>query len=1252
MNISELLRTIKPTVIDWVDARVNASTDETVPVSTTTVIVQGGGSSTSPVPFGVPTVTLGTAAVEGSSPNAIRTDATITAFDATVPATLTVSTSSAAGAAAYAARRDHTHAITSSSNPGAAASLLATNASGQASVQTMGVGTAIPALGSPGVSPSSTSGSLFLSDNMHIYNSSGAGQYFRIDGWQNALYIVVEGGGNPSAATSLIVRTAPANAHYWNGAVDRLTIDGSGNVTLNTTTGAFGWSDVSLSRGAANRLDLATGDSLNLVAGNVLLATGQYVGLSGAGRIEFNDAATDVLHIHSANVELDDANTLGWGDVVLSHKAANVLALASGDSWQSTTYAAGAQGWQVAADGTAEFSNVRIRGELSSATFKYDEITSTAGTFGVWKSASTLVNDCTTVTTPTTFYLDAKKSDAGGSLFAVNDILRLKSWTGAAVLDNWCLVTVVDNTPSTYTRYTCTKPSGTNGTFRAGTTVVDYGPSGQGYLLLSADGTNAPWLSIRTHAGAPYTTEVERVRMGNLNGSYGQTTDVYGFGAGQYVVGKSSVVVTDAGLSLYNGTTERIGLTAAGVLTIKNSSGNDVFSFNSSAGAEFTLPLTLGTGGGIYQGSGTFASPTTGLKLWNDSGTGRLAGYNTSAMQWSAGTDGRIYAGYVSSTPHTAIGASGIVFDGNSTSPITQDGVTWRTTLPDSGNLVSALRAGLYTSPLNFPTVHLEANPSNAYSRSTVLVSAYGSIADNTSYLNAQVGDLYGGISLYSKFATGSTAQLTVASNPTTYYGDGSFIVAAIGGTNILSVYDDQVTVATGLTMSASHAIPAPPTGCIRMTSGAWIGLDYLTGRMEFNAANPTSNLHIHSAHVTVDGGGLNMGSATNAGIGEIHLPSSGYVGLGAAAGRLVFTDAATDTLAVMGAYFGVGITPVHALHIATAATTYGLIDSYTNATEGAHFSLRHSRNGTIGSHTILQDGDRVGVVQFQGSDGANWINAGYIDCLVDGTPGTNDMPGRLVFFTTADGASSATERARIDSAGRVTIGGVTAADEATGPSLTINQGSWDEDILSLQSSDVAHGMTTHADTDTFGSFRKYSATAGGLTVWGLTEDQIAFAIGAFATNGDTTHSTAAVGAVTINSTKKSSTTVGAMATNENLFVIRNNGTTAFIVDADGDVHYDGTSTHWPDDRDDTLALHDLRQAVVPARRQRDAASIARLESLERAGIVSLTRDQDGEIVEIFESLKGGQALVRGALWQMYQRIQTLESQLATLTHN
>ena len=38
--------------------------------------------------------------------------------------------------------------------------------------------------------------------------------------------------------------------------------------------------------------------------------------------------------------------------------------------------------------------------------------------------------------------------------------------------------------------------------------------------------------------------------------------------------------------------------------------------------------------------------------------------------------------------------------------------------------------------------------------------------------------------------------------------------------------------------------------------------------------------------------------------------------------------------------------------------------------------------------------------------------------CAVDGTPGSNDLPGRLTFNTNVDGAATVTERLRLDSRG------------------------------------------------------------------------------------------------------------------------------------------------------------------------------------------------------------------------------------------
>jgi hypothetical protein len=90
----------------------------------------------------------------------------------------------------------------------------------------------------------------------------------------------------------------------------------------------------------------------------------------------------------------------------------------------------------------------------------------------------------------------------------------------------------------------------------------------------------------------------------------------------------------------------------------------------------------------------------------------------------------------------------------------------------------------------------------------------------------------------------------------------------------------------------------------------------------------------------------------------------------------------------------------------------------------GPYFVLGRSRGTTAGSSTAVQNGDELGTIQFCGADGTDLETAGaLIRAEVDGTPGANDMPGRLVFSTTADGASSPTERLRITSAGLVGIG-------------------------------------------------------------------------------------------------------------------------------------------------------------------------------------------------------------------------------------
>ena len=98
------------------------------------------------------------------------------------------------------------------------------------------------------------------------------------------------------------------------------------------------------------------------------------------------------------------------------------------------------------------------------------------------------------------------------------------------------------------------------------------------------------------------------------------------------------------------------------------------------------------------------------------------------------------------------------------------------------------------------------------------------------------------------------------------------------------------------------------------------------------------------------------------------------------------------------------------------------LFQRMSNDSSGPQFFFRKGR-GTVEVRTGVQSGDRLGTISYSGHvDASNNYEAASIFAEVDGTPGINDMPGRLVFSTTADGASSPTERMRIDSAGTVTI--------------------------------------------------------------------------------------------------------------------------------------------------------------------------------------------------------------------------------------
>jgi len=123
------------------------------------------------------------------------------------------------------------------------------------------------------------------------------------------------------------------------------------------------------------------------------------------------------------------------------------------------------------------------------------------------------------------------------------------------------------------------------------------------------------------------------------------------------------------------------------------------------------------------------------------------------------------------------------------------------------------------------------------------------------------------------------------------------------------------------------------------------------------------------------------------------------------------------------------------------------------NTASGALLILSKSRSGALGNNVAVQSGDQLGAILFNGADGTDVAtSAARIKAEVDGTPGSNDMPGRIVFETTADGANSLTERMRIDSSGVVKIN-----QSGTGNIFRIQNTTSDESSMLFQNSTTGY---------------------------------------------------------------------------------------------------------------------------------------------------------------------------------------------------
>jgi hypothetical protein len=261
------------------------------------------------------------------------------------------------------------------------------------------------------------------------------------------------------------------------------------------------------------------------------------------------------------------------------------------------------------------------------------------------------------------------------------------------------------------------------------------------------------------------------------------------------------------------------------------------------------------------------------------------------------------------------------------------------------------------------------------------------------------------------------------------------------GDTNANLFFVDASTDRVGLGTSSPNEL-LEVTGNIHMSGAA--------DRTIFNRANNalslgtnnTARLHITNAGsvgigTTSPGYALDVAAAGSISAAFTSTSSENYIALtdsgttlghvrvGSLSGALAFRagnaerariDSSGSLLINTSSDFGGGKTQV-----ANGSLNIG---TYIGATSGAfEIIFTKSRSSAIGTNTLVASADNLGQITFKGGDGTQQVTAAAITASVDGIPGANDMPGRLIFSTTADGASSPTERMRIRSDGSLLYG-------------------------------------------------------------------------------------------------------------------------------------------------------------------------------------------------------------------------------------
>jgi len=337
-----------------------------------------------------------------------------------------------------------------------------------------------------------------------------------------------------------------------------------------------------------------------------------------------------------------------------------------------------------------------------------------------------------------------------------------------------------------------------------------------------------------------------------------------------------------------------------------------------------------------------------------------------------------------------------------------------------------------------------------------------------------------------------------------------------------------------------------------------------------------------------------------------------------------------------------------HIIDTGNAYATGTLVSFRENGTQYAfmdssgHFNLIDNGRatfGTGGDADIYYDATDLIINPKVAGSGVVVISG---DLSSDGTTDSTSTTSGAIH---TDGGLGVAKDLVLGSTSTIFVGDTTNANMTAG--ITINQGANDDEILALKSSDIAHGITTQTETDTYGWLAKLSATGGGLLISGVTDTDGAagealYLQGLLGEAADTTKSTSGLGIINVDAHIKDGTGLAVPGADGNLFTVQGAGTTRYIWDVEGSAHADVEWTTF-DEHDDIAILDDLESLLVPNMFGQAVHHDA--EFFKREKLINDIRQEDGKTRGMINMSKMTMLTV-GACRQLGQENKILRKEL------